>query len=285
MNKYVRLLRVPQWYKNLVVFLALFYTKNLFTVPMLSKSVLGFVSLCLISSSYYILNDIHDRQEDKKHPEKKTRPIASGEIDVKTGFFISIILFSASMMLGYTLRPLFALYAIGLFVSSNLYTVWLKHIPFVDIHVISVNFLLRAIAGAVVINVPASPWLIATIFFMALFLAIAKRKGDFLVLDEKAIEHKKVYRVYNLKLLDDLLVFTTALLLFTYILYTFMAYESKLLMATIPFASIILMRYLYLVEDGHIIARKTQYFFKDKQLTVTLILWIISSYAILSIMP
>jgi 4-hydroxybenzoate polyprenyltransferase len=282
MNRYIRLLRVNQWYKNFFVFLALFYTKNLLNPALAGKAALAFVALCGVSSSYYILNDIRDREKDRAHPEKKSRPIASGEVGVGTAYAVSLVLLACSLALGYHVKPVLTLYALGLFLSSLTYTLWFREVAFVDIHMIALNFLIRAVAGAVAINVPASPWLIATVFFAALLLALAKRKGDLTLLGEKTLEYRKVYRVYNERVLDSLLAVTTAVLLFTYILYTFIAYKSSLLMLTIPFASIMLMRYLALVEEGHIIARKAHYFFKDRQLVAAFVLWAVASYLIIS---
>ena len=216
MNKYLRLLRIQQWYKNLVIFLALFFTNNLSNVELLINTILGFIALCLVSSSYYILNDIRDVDDDKKHPEKKNRPIASGKIGIGTAVIISALLLVLSLLIAYSLSIKFAVFPIILFLLSIAYNVRLKEIAIIDVHMIALNFLLKEISGAVLIEVPASSWLVITIFFMALLLGVSKRLSDMQLLGEDAIKHKKVYGVYNKKLLEMLVVVISSILLFAY---------------------------------------------------------------------
>lgn len=277
----LQLLRAHQWYKNLVIFLALFYTCNLFNLPLLTNAILGFIALCLMSSSYYITNDVNDREEDRKHPEKKNRPIASGKVNVATAASISLILYVVSLYLSFLISPAFMVCVFMLFLSSSAYTLWLRNVAFVDIHMIALNFVIRAVAGAVVINMTPSPWLIATVFFMALLLALAKRRGELIILGSINTIERKVFRVYDLNLLDNLLLITTSVLLLTYTLYTFA--HSSLLMLTVPLASIAIMRYLYLIKESALIARKPEYLITDKLLVRVALLWVISSYAILSL--
>jgi hypothetical protein len=142
------------------------------------------------------------------------------------------------------------------------------------------NFLIRAVSGAILIDVHTSPWMITTIFFMALFLAVGKRKADLGVLDKEAIRHKKVYSIYNERLLDMMLMVITAALLFNYILYTFAVHEEPYpyMMLTIPIFSFMIFRYLYFISINHEIARKTHYIFYDKQMLAGIILWILTSF-------
>ncbi|MFH0861076.1 MAG: decaprenyl-phosphate phosphoribosyltransferase [Candidatus Altiarchaeota archaeon] len=281
MNQYLKLLRVQQWYKNLVIFLALFFTNNMLNTPLLLKTVYGFISLCMVSSSYYILNDIRDRQEDRNHPEKRKRPIASGEVGVGSAVVISLTLVAASLALAYSLSTVFALFPIALFLSSMAYTLKLKDIAFVDVHMIALNFLIRAVSGAVLIGVTASPWLITTVFFMALFLGVSKRKAEYHLLGKGAVNHKSVYNVYNEKLLNMLIMVITTTLLFNYSLYTFIVHEKPYMMLTIPFATFMIFRYLYFVSTDHVAARKTEYLFKDMQMVLAFFLWMIVSFLII----
>jgi len=283
MNRFISLLRIQQWYKNLVVYLALFFTNNTLDPTLFIKTTLGFLSLSLISSSYYIINDIRDREEDRLHPEKKNRVIASGEVGAGTGYLVSTILFFTSLILAYNLKPLFALFPLVLFISSNLYTFHLKNIAIVDIHVIALNFLLRAVSGAVLIRVPTSPWLITTVFFMAMFLGVAKRKAELAVLGSDAPKHRSVYLIYNERLLSKLLIIIVSALLFTYSIYTFMAHEKPYMMITIPFATFLIFRYLYFVSVDHEIARKTEYVFRDRQMLLGLIMWVITSFLVMQV--
>jgi len=283
MNKYLRLLRIQQWYKNLVIFLAVFFTNNLSNTGLLIRTIFGFIALCLVSSSYYILNDIWDVEEDKRHPEKKNRPIASGEIEKGTALFISALLLILSLLISYNLSLKFAVFPIVLFLLSIAYNVRLKDVAIIDVHMIALNFLLKAISGAVLIEVPASSWLVITIFFMALLLGVSKRLADMQLLGEDVIKHKKVYRIYNRKLLEMLIVVISAILLFAYGLYSFIVHGSLYAVTTLPFASFMTFRYLYFVSINHEAARKTQLIFKDKQMLIAFILWIITSYIVMNV--
>lgn len=279
----VRLLRVEQWYKNLVIFLGLFFSKNFLNPELFLKTVVAFVSLCFVSSSYYIINDIIDSRRDKIHSEKSRRPIASGAVDVNTAVLISVVLAVASFAIGYVLSVEFMLFPIALFVSSMVYNLWLRNVAIVDIHVIAFNFLLRAVSGTVLLGVYTSPWLVAAIFFMALFLAIGKRKADLATLGGEAVNYRKVYRIYNEKLLNLMLIVITSLFLFTYILYTFLVHEEPYpyMMLTIPFVSFLTFRYLYFISIDHEVARKTHKLFLDKQMAAGLLMWIVTSIVVI----
>lgn len=281
MNRYIRLLRVQQWYKNLVIFLAIFFTNNILDFALLTKTALGFLALCFVSSSYYILNDIKDADEDRTHPEKKKRPIASGEVKEGTAMLVGLGMLLISLALSYMLKPVFIAFTLGLFVSSTLYTFYLKNFAIIDIHVIALNFLIRAVSGAVLISVPASAWLISTVFFMALFLGVAKRRAELRLLGKDAVKHKGVYKVYNEQLLNMMVIVITTALLFTYSLYTFMVHGEHM-MLTIPFATFMIFRYLYFISIDDIAARRTEYLFKDKQMVIAFLLWVLTSYALLA---
>ncbi|MFH1126168.1 MAG: UbiA prenyltransferase family protein, partial [Candidatus Altiarchaeota archaeon] len=274
------LLRTNQWYKNLVIYLALFLTKGIFNWELLLKTTLGFASLCFISSSYYIINDILDLKEDRRHPEKKKRPIAAGEVENGTAFLISVIMMALSLALAYILSLKFMLFPIALMTSSMLYNLWSRKIAILDIHFIAFNFLLRAVSGTVLVDVYPTPWLIITIFFIALFLAVGKRKADLSVLDKGALKERKVYSVYDEKLLDMMIIAITAILMLTYNLYTFLAHNKPYpyMMLTIPVVSFVIFRYLYFISINDEIARDTHKVFRDKQMLVGFLLWIIISY-------
>ncbi|MFH1789423.1 MAG: decaprenyl-phosphate phosphoribosyltransferase [Candidatus Altiarchaeota archaeon] len=281
MKDTIALMRLPQWYKNIVVFLALFFTNNMFNMPLLSKTILGFISLCFVSSAYYIVNDIHDAPQDRKHPEKKNRPIASGKISVPAAWTLSITLFAVSLASAYQLKPVFALFPAALYLINILYSYSLRKIALVDVHVISLNFLLKATAGAVLIDVPASVWLIASVYFIALFLAVSKRLGELMLLGDEAPKFKQVYEVYTRELLERMMLIIVSILLFTYIMYTFKAHEKPYMMLTIPFASFMIFRYMYFISVNHEAVRRAEYIFRDKQMLACFALWITTSFVIL----
>ena len=272
MINWLQLFRVQQWYKSLVIFLALFYTYNLFNIPLLVKTILGYASFCMVSSAYYILNDLHDARADRAHPEKKRRPIASGELSKSMAIFISIVLFACSTVLAFLLNPIFGLFPVMLYILNILHTYWLRNVVFVDVHVISLNFLLKAVAGAVLIKVPASVWLIASVYFIALFLAVSKRLGELNILGENASKFKVVYNVYTSELLERMILVLVSVLLFTYIMYSFTAHERPYMMLTIPFASFMVFRYLYFISINHEAVRKVEFLFLDRQMVSCFIL-------------
>ena len=281
MKYFASLIRMPHWYKNIVVFLPLFFTNNLFNVPLLSKTVLGFISLCFVSSAYYIINDIHDAREDRKHPEKKKRPIASGKVSVSTAILLSIVFFAVSTVIAYKLKPSFAFFPVALYLVNILYSYVLRNIALVDVHVISLNFLLKATAGAVLIGVPSSVWLIASVYFIALFLAVSKRLGELTILGKDAVKFKEVYKVYTKTLLERMILIIVSILLFTYIMYTFAAHEKPYMMLTIPFASFMIFRYMYFISVNHKAVRRAEYIFRDSQMVFCFFFWILASFFIL----
>jgi 4-hydroxybenzoate polyprenyltransferase len=270
---YFRLLRIEQWYKNLVVFLALFFTGNVFNAPLIHSSVLAFAALCSLSSSYYILNDIRDAEADRRHPEKRRRPIACGDVSCGVGYVLSISLICLSFALAGGLSKDFISLMLLLFASGLSYNLWLRDIAFIDLHVIGINFLIRAVAGAVAIGVPASPWLVTTVFFTALLLGVSKRRSELSLLGDEAVKFKPVYSVYTRELLDVLLIVVSSILLFSYILYTFSVHTGGFLMLTIPFATFVIFRYLHLTLTDHVAARKIHRLIYDWQILVAIVVW------------
>lgn len=278
LKKIISLLRINQWYKNLLIFIAIFLAGELLNINLFLKIVGGFFVLAFASSSTYIINDIVDIKKDILHPEKKNRVLASGKIKTRNAKIISGVLLIFSLFLAFLLKPLFVLFPIILFLSTNLYTFYFKNYAIIDLYFIAFNHVLRAVAGAFLISVSISSWFILFIFLLAMFLAIGKKRADLFVLGKNAKKHKKVYEIYNKKFIDWLIIILLNSLFMSYILYTFMAYESKYFMLTIPFASFLIFRYLYFVSVNHKIARKTEYIFLDKQMIVGLLLWFISAF-------
>ena len=165
---FLKLLRVEQWYKNLVIFIPLIFSFNLFNLNLFILSFFGFISLCFISSSYYIINDIKDIEKDKYHPEKKNRPLASGKINKPFALLISVILFVDAILIAYSLSLYFLGAVLVLFMFSQAYNFGLRNIIFLDIILISTNFVIRAISGIFIIDTPVSYWVILTTFLISM---------------------------------------------------------------------------------------------------------------------
>ncbi len=270
----VKLVRPQQWYKNLLVFLPLFFSAELFDMPALLVSFAGFVSLCLVSSANYVINDVVDVRQDRAHPEKASRPIASGKVSVSFAWFLAGILLVAALGGAWWLGRSFFNMVLLLFALTQAYTVFLKHEPFVDVLLISVNFVVRASSGAFLIGVGLSPWLFIGVFFFALFLAVCKRFSDVKLLGERAILHKPALRYYSEDLMRALMVISTVLVLVAYSLYTLASPFPKLLF-TLPMVLYLIFRYFLLAFQGSVIARHPHLVFKDGRMVVGIVLWLV----------
>jgi 4-hydroxybenzoate polyprenyltransferase len=228
-----KLLRMQQWYKNFVIFLPLIFSNNLFEPILFLEVFLGFIALCFISSTNYIINDIIDVEKDKLHPRKKKRPIASGAVGKGFAVFMAVLLFVSSMIISFFLEPLFIAWPLTLFISTQIYSKWLKNIPIVDIHMIALNFIIRTTAGSVAIGVLTSPWLFLLAFLLALYLALGKRTSELATLGKKAPKFKKVFNFYTKELLESLTLIVVAALISAYSFYTFLARPDGYMMVTI----------------------------------------------------
>src|SRR3989339_881905 len=185
-NEVFGIMRPKQWYKNLVVFVAIFFSKGIFNLNMLEASILAFISLCLVSSATYITNDIIDAESDRHHDKKKSRPIASGRMSVQSAIILSFILYAAGFAISFYVGKLVLISVAVLVILSQIYNLWIKNIAFADITLLSTNFMIRAVIGGFAIGVTVSSWLILGAYVLALFLSTAKRKSDLAILGEKA---------------------------------------------------------------------------------------------------
>ena len=270
---FLKLLRIPQWYKNLVIFLALFFSANLLDLNKLALTVCGLIILCLASSGNYILNDIIDIKKDRKHPEKKNRPLASGKISILTALIFVSLLFIGSFYWAFQLSSNFFYTVLSLVSLTLLYSLFLKKEIFVDVLIISINFVIRAVSGAFLINVSVSPWLILCPFFLALFLASGKRYSELGFLKKKAADFRIVLKKYTPELTMSLMNISTALLIVCYSFYSFLSDYNLLI--TLPFALYVIFRYYYLVKIGSEISRKPEKILKDYRMIIGILLWII----------
>ncbi|KKK45720.1 MAG: Decaprenyl-phosphate phosphoribosyltransferase [Candidatus Lokiarchaeum sp. GC14_75] len=281
----LHLLRVRQYYKNIMIFVGIFFSQNLFDPTHYISLIIGFILLCFTSSFNYIINDIGDIEKDKLHTEKlKKKPLASGSISKFYAIIILIILalliIASSIFLLPNLGFIFMI--VLMILTGQLYNHIFKKYAFIDIIILSTGYLWRALAGCMIIEQYVSAWLFLAIFEVAIFLSIAKRKGDLKFLGEDvAAEHKEVYDQYSLKLLDQFHVIIAGSLFMTYALYlinTFGLVETAetgiptlfeyLSILTVPISLYILMRYMYLTSSKPEIARSTEKAFFDKGMII-----------------
>src|SRR6266699_2157752 len=260
-------MRPRQWTKNLALFVGLVFAQQLFTLTSFERAGLAFVAFCLASSFTYLLNDLLDLENDRHHPTKRNRPMASGRLPISwavTAMGILLLVSSGLTALIFTIpihvqRDIFA--AIGganlLFTATLatylllmvLYSVRLKHVVLLDVFIIASGFVLRILAGAVVVPVSISPWLYLVAILLSLFLALNKRRNEIVLLQEQASNHRQILKEYSLPLIDQLITIVTAATLMAYSLYTFQSPTGNhRLMITIPFVLYGMFRYLYLVH-------------------------------------
>lgn len=278
----LHLLRVRQYYKNLMIFVGIFFSVRLFDLSLYFTLLVGFILLCCTSSFNYIVNDLRDIKKDKLHSEKlRKKPLASGTISKTFAIMLLIVILSVIILSVIFIIPNlgFTFMIILIIITGQLYNHLLKNYAFVDILILSMGYLWRALAGCIIINEFVSAWLFLAIFEIAIFLSIAKRKGDLIYLGkEVAVEHKKVYDQYSLKLLEQFHMIIAASLFMTYSLYLIQKFElyipgiasthQFLSILTIPISLYLLMRYMYLTSSKPEIARSTERAFFDKGMII-----------------
>jgi 4-hydroxybenzoate polyprenyltransferase len=278
MLKYLlKTMRVRQWTKNGFVFFALIFDKQLFLREPFLRTLEGFLLFCLISSAVYLFNDITDIEADRRHPEKKHRPLASGKLPVGVAQTAALILTISALSLGYLLKPAFAGIIAIYFIVNLLYSRWLKHIPILDVLIVSSGFVLRVAAGVTLITVERfSPWLYMLTILFSLYLGFGKRRAEMNLLAQGASAHRKVLDGYTIPLLDQYITIVSGMTIVAYSFYTFSAPnlpENHTMMLTIPFVVYGIFRYLQLIQMGHEAGAPEEVALKDRPLQVTVLLW------------
>lgn len=282
----IKSMRPRQWVKNGVLFAALVFDRQ-FTpshLPDILHTLAGFGIFCVLSGLVYILNDITDLEADRKHPEKRKRPIASGALPLPAARIAVIILPLLVFPLSLLLSPAFAWVALGYFLLNLAYSRWLKHIPLLDVLTIAFGFVLRVAAGVVLIQVARfSPWLYVVTTLGALYIGFGKRRAELALLAEQAHNHRKVLDGYTLPLLDQYITIVSATTIIAYSLYTFSAPnlpENHVMMLTIPFVIYGVFRYLYLLQVKHSGGAPEDVLLSDRPMQVVILLWGLAVVAI-----
>lgn len=281
----IKTMRPRQWVtKNIFIFAAIVFDQQLLVVNSFLRTIAGFVLFCLISSSVYIFNDLIDIEADRQHPDKKNRPIPSGKLPASVAWIACAVLVAITLVLGYLLAPAFA-YVTGLYFFINIfYSKWLKHIPIVDVMIISAGFVLRVHAGVTLIQVERfSPWLYVVMTLLSLFLGFGKRRAELALLATGAGSHRKVLDGYTLPLLDQYIMIVSATTIVAYSLYTFNAPnvpDNHSMMLTIPFVVYTIFRYLYLIEVKHAGGAPEEVLLSDRPFQVAMLLWAATVLAI-----
>jgi 4-hydroxybenzoate polyprenyltransferase len=281
----IETLRPRQWIKNLVIFAGIIFDGQLTQTGPLFRVSAAVIIFCLVSGMTYTINDLMDREHDRLHPVKQNRPIASGRLAVPQAILLIVLLALISLPAAFYLSPWFGLVCIGYTILMLLYSKWLKQIKIVDVMVLALGFVLRVLAGTLVIKVNyLSPWLFVLTTLLALFLGFGKRYSELKLLDTQAGSFRKVLKGYSLPLLTQYLQVILAAILITYSLYTFSAHPDGTkytMMLTIPFVFYGIFHYLDILQSGTMAASPEEVILSDRPLQVTVFLWAASVMAIL----
>lgn len=222
MTPILQLLRPQQWLKNLFVFLPLFFDRHLFDVELLVPCILVFIAFCFASSGIYCFNDIQDAGADRKHHEKRNRPIASGAVSARTGYIVMAVCVILSLALVALIgRNSMLFLVIGAYIILNIaYSLKLKHLAIVDVFIIATGFVLRVLAGGLATDIHITHWIVLMTFLLALFLAFAKRRDDVVMFESSGVETRKTASQYNLPFLSEAISIVASITMVCYILYT-----------------------------------------------------------------
>ncbi len=284
-------MRPRQWTKNLLVYLPFVFTLKQYWQPftpkmyeMLATATAAFVLFCILSGAVYIINDLTDIDKDRRHPRKRFRPLASGKLKASHAIVALVVLVGVSIPLSFLLDFWFGVIALAYLANNLLYSYVLKNQVILDVLSVSSGFVLRAVAGAAAIHVPASHWLFVCTALLSLFISFSKRRHELLLLENDATNHRAVLKEYTRELLDEMIAVTTASFVMAYSLYTFSAENlppNRAMMLTIPFALYIVFRLLYLVHVKKEGGSPEEMVLRDKPLFIALVLWGVVSLAIL----
>jgi 4-hydroxybenzoate polyprenyltransferase len=278
--------RPQQWIKNLFIFAAIIFSQNILNLSLLGKTIVAFISFCLLSSSFYIFNDLQDLEEDKRHPLKSKRPLASGRLKKSYALFSFGVLGFLGLILAASLNWPFLLISLVYFFLQVAYSLWLKHVVILDVFVIAAGFLIRVVAGGLAIKVTLSSWLLICSTLLALFLALSKRRHELVLLSKEASEHRPILEEYSPYFLDQLIAVVTASIVVAYCLYTISEetvakFGTSNLLFTVPFVLYGIFRYLYLIHQKFEGGSPELLIIKDKPLLIDIFLWIVSAILIL----
>jgi 4-hydroxybenzoate polyprenyltransferase len=270
-------LRPRQWVKNFFVFAGLIFSQSLFT-PLVWPALAAFVIFCALSGAIYLFNDLADVEKDRLHPTKRRRPIASGALSVPAGAAIGVLTLVGSLVAAYALSARFGVVATVYAALLTAYSVWLKHVVILDVLTVAIGFVLRAVAGAAAIGVEISGWLVICTILVALFLALGKRRHEYLTLHGDAAAHRPILAEYSESFLDQMVAVVTASTVTAYALYTMSPdtvakFHTRWLPLTLPFVLYGVFRYLYLLYRRELGGNPSDLLLSDRALLVNTVLW------------
>jgi 4-hydroxybenzoate polyprenyltransferase len=288
-KNFAKLIRVKDWIKNSFVFIPIFFSGQLYDLQKMQEVAIAFVSFCLVSSSIYILNDFQDREEDRLHPFKKYRPLASGAISPEVALTILVILLIAGGLLSMLLDASFRWILLVYLLINIGYSLGLKKVSIVDLIIVALGFILRVLAGGIAADVQISKWLVVMVFLLSLFIVVTKRRDDIL----EFIKTGKVLRTtihhYNLDFINSVISTLSGMIILAYILYTISPevierLDSQYLYFTGIFVVIGLLRYLQIILVENSGGSPVKIIYKDRCIHITIFFWLCSCYTILYVL-
>jgi len=267
----IRLLRPRQWLKNLMLFFPPFLSGALFHPGLLQKGAVPLLAFCCASSAGYIFNDLRDLEQDRYHPRKSLRPLASGEVSRRQALLLLGGLLTGALLAGWRVSPVY-LYFVSLYLLlSAVYSLYLKHLPIFDVFCISLGFVLRLYAGGEAFCVYVSDWLFLSVFLLSIFLSVGKRYSECRNLGEAAVEHRRALGSYPEGFLESAMYLSGATVLMTYAMYVM---TTPLLVYTVPLCVFGLLRYLLRIKAGGE-GDPAEALLKDGVLLGTGIIWVL----------
>ena len=285
----IKTMRPKQWVKNVVIFAPLVFDVKLLDPHYLGQTIAGFVLLCLVSGTVYLINDLADIERDRQHPKKRYRPLASGQLGISTAIVAAVIIPLVALPLGFFLHLTFGAILTSYLLIQVAYSFWLKNVVIIDVMLIAAGFLLRVAAGVQLVDAERfSPWLYVCMTLLALLIGFGKRRHELVLLKENANAHRHSLEEYNLSLLDHVISIVTASTLVAYAFYTFSAPNlppNHTMMLTIPFVLYGIFRYLYLIHVKGMGGAPEEIAFSDRPLQITFLLWGLSAVIVMYVLP
>jgi len=278
-------LRPRQWVKNLFVFAGVIFSQQLLT-PRVWPALAAFAIFCGLSGAIYLFNDVADVDKDRLHPSKRRRPVASGALPIGAAIGFGVLLLAGCLAAAFRLSPAFGLVALAYGALLTAYSVWLKHLVILDVLTVAAGFVLRAVAGAVAVDVEISGWLLICTILIALFLALGKRRHEYRSLTGDAAAHRPILAEYSEGFLDQMISVVTASTVTTYALYTMSPetvakFHTRLLPLTLPFVLYGIFRYLYLLYRRDLGGNPSDILVTDRGLLLDALLWMVTTLAII----
>jgi 4-hydroxybenzoate polyprenyltransferase len=287
LSELFRLMRPYQWVKNGFVFTGLLFGHAWHDPDLVTQVLIAFVAFCLVSSSIYTFNDIVDLKQDRLHPGKSRRPLASGQVSVSAAVMLAALLAALGLVLAYAASPEVPIILLGYALMNIAYSLWLKHVVILDVFIIATGFMLRILAGTIGVGIPPSKWLLLCGLMVTLFLGFTKRRAEIIALTDDKSAHRKVLEHYSPVLLDKMIGITAAGLIMSYSLYTMNPDTMRIhgtanLIYTVPFVMYGVFRYIYLLHHQSRGGDPSHDLVRDPHLLIVVGTWLVTTILLIA---